>query len=227
MPSLTFEGLCTDAAAAGLACRGGFYPEPRDGVPPFADGAAVAALVLFGFLGGRQWPAFASSAERADGRPHPLDRWSRRILDEIGARCGARGLYPSQGPPWLPFQRWAKRAEPVHDSPLGILIHPDFGLWHAYRGALAFRARLALPAIEQRASPCDTCSEKPCLDGCPVKAFKPGAFDRSACSGHVAADAGIDCLRRGCRARRSCPVGAAYRYEPEQAEFHMAAFLGR
>ena len=31
-------------------------------------------------------------------------------------------------------------------SPLGILIHPDWGLWHSYRGALAFRERLDLPA---------------------------------------------------------------------------------
>ena len=37
------------------------------------------------------------------------------------------------------------RAEAVAPSPLGILIHPDYGLWHAYRGALAFAERLALP----------------------------------------------------------------------------------
>ena len=28
----------------------------------------------------------------------------------------------------------------------------------------------------------------------------------------------------GCSARRACPVGVAYRYEPTQARFHMEAF---
>ena len=27
-----------------------------------------------------------------------------------------------------------------HASPLGLLIHPDYGLWHGYRGALLFAA---------------------------------------------------------------------------------------
>ncbi len=29
----------------------------------------------------------------------------------------------------------------------------------------------------------------------------------------------------GCRARRACPVGREYFYDPEQAAFHMRAFL--
>src|SRR3546814_16164033 len=29
----------------------------------------------------------------------------------------------------------------------------------------------------------------------------------------------------GCRARRACPVGRAYRYPPAQARLHMAAFI--
>jgi hypothetical protein len=29
----------------------------------------------------------------------------------------------------------------------------------------------------------------------------------------------------GCRARRACPVGRGYHYDPKQAAFHMRAFL--
>ena len=36
---------------------------------------------------------------------------------------------------------------------------------------------------------------------------------------------GEDCMTHACRARRSCPVGRAYRYQPAQASFHMSAFL--
>jgi hypothetical protein len=219
--------LRAEVAATGLAWRGAFHPRPADDAPPFADGSAVGTLALLGFVGGEQWPAFAASPERADGRPDPLDRWSRRLIDGLAARHGARPLYPSDGPPWLPFQRWALRAEPVHVSPLGILIHPDFGLWHAYRGALAFGARLALPALRPRPSPCDACAARPCLATCPVDAVRPSGYDHVACKAHVASAAGADCFGLGCQARRSCPVGAEYRYGADQAGFHMRAFVGR
>jgi hypothetical protein len=221
----SFERLRADAEAEGLALRGGFYPEAADGVPAFPDGGIARTIVLFGFVGTTEWQVFASSAEYADGHPHPLDRWSRRVIDAIASRYGAAGLYPASGPPWLPFQRWAQRAEPVHVSPLGILIHPDFGLWHAYRGALAFRTSLALPEPDRRPDPCSSCAGKPCLSTCPVAAVVLNHYDHCACADHVASNAGADCFSLSCRARRSCPVGTAHRYGAVQSSFHMAAFL--
>jgi Fe-S-cluster-containing hydrogenase component 2 len=119
------------------------------------------------------------------------------------------------------------RAEPVHVSPIGVLIHPDWGLWHAYRGALAFRGRLDLPEPDRRPSPCASCPDRPCQSSCPAGAIAPTGYDSAACAAHVASERGVDCLQQGCRARRSCPVGAAHRYGPTQAEFHMRSFLGR
>jgi hypothetical protein len=208
-----------------MALRGAFNPTPEDDVPSLPGGAQILTVALFGFVGGEQWGAFESSAEFADGRPHPLDRWSRRLIDAMGARHGATGLYPSLGPPWLPFQRWAMRAEPVHVSPTGLLIHPDYGLWHAYRGALGFRARLQLPPPAPRASPCDECADKPCLASCPVGALRQGVYEHGRCRTHVSAKEGRDCREMSCRARRSCPVGESFRYGPAQSAFHMAAFL--
>lgn len=218
--------LAGEAEAAGLACRGGFHPGPEDGLPGFADGSAVATVVLLGFVGAQQWTRFATSAEFADGRSDALDRWSRRQIDALAARHAAMAFYPSEGPPWWPFQRWAMRAEPVFPSPIGVLIHPRFGLWHAYRGALALRTRLALPAREPVAHPCESCAAKPCLATCPVGAVRVNGYDHRGCATHVAAPAGRDCLEFGCLARRSCPVGREYRYAPAQARFHMAAFIG-
>lgn len=116
----------------------------------------------------------------------------------------------------------------MHVSPLGILIHPEFGLWHAYRGAMAFGERLALPPREQRASPCASCATRPCETACPVGAIAAArSYDATACTAHVASALGRDCRELGCRARRTCPVGAEYGYGPAQAEFHMSAFLRR
>jgi hypothetical protein len=208
----------------GLRARGAFHPRPEDDVPPLPDGGPVGTLVLAGNIGPAMWHAFTS--DRPDRlAENPLDAWSREVVTEVAGQVGAHPLFPFGGPPWLPFQRWAVRAEAVYLSPIGPLIHPDHGLWHAYRGALAFAAELDLPARDARPSPCETCADKPCLATCPVGAFRVGGYDVPACIGHVVSDAGADCAGQGCRARRACPVGRDYHYAPEQAAFHMAAFV--
>jgi hypothetical protein len=222
---VTLERAAAVAAAAGIALRGAFHPARDDDVPALPDGRPTGTLVLVGFVGGAQWPAFAASLEAADGRPNPLDRWSRRVIGGLAEALGVVALYPFGGPPWLPFQRWAMTAEPVHRSALGMLIHPDWGLWHSYRGALAFTERLALPAPVVRPSPCDSCAAKPCLTACPVKAFSLERYAVDACAGHLRSAAGGDCVELGCRARDACPVGAAHRFGRDQAGFHMRAFL--
>jgi hypothetical protein len=193
-------------------------------VPALPDGRPTATLLLAGTIGSSWWDAFAGAPEAADGRPDPLDRWTRRLLAGLAAGCGAVALFPFGGPPYLPFQRWARRAEPVAPSPLGVLIHPDFGLWHAYRGALAFAERLALAPAERRASPCDGCAARPCLAACPVGAFAATGYDVAACVAHLGGGRGGACLSLGCQARLACPVGAEHRYAPPAAAFHMAAF---
>jgi hypothetical protein len=221
----SLEQAAAKAAVAGVALRGAFYPEARDGVPLLPGGAPASTVVLAGFVGRAQWPAFAASPEASDGRTHPLDRWSRRIIDGLAIALGARALYPFEGPPWLPFQRWAMKAEPVHRSALGMLIHPEWGLWHSYRGALAFTERLTLPEPVERPSPCDSCAAKPCLSACPVGAFTLERYDVESCAGHLRSAAGTDCVELGCRAREACPVGAAHRFGRDQVGFHMRAFL--
>ncbi len=208
---------------AGLAYRGAFHPGTDDLVP----GLAAGTIVLAGIARGVGWAAFAASPEASDGRASPMDRWSVRVVGGVAKAFGAKALFPFSGPPFLPFVRWGQNAEPLYPSPLGLLIHPDFGLWHGWRGALAFRERLELPIRDNRPSPCETCETKPCLSACPVGAFASGRYDVRACATHLVSPAGADCIGTGCRARRACPVGAEYRYPPEQARFHMNAFLGR
>jgi hypothetical protein len=208
----------------GLIARGGFHPEPGDSVPALDGGRPARSLVMIGNRGPDLWRAFAASPEFGTS-PDPLNAWSARVIGDLAAEWGARALFPFGGPPHLPFVAWAKRAEPVAESVIGILIHPDYGLWHAYRGALAFAEEIALPARAERPRPCDDCADKPCLSACPVGAFTAAGYDVAACADHLAAPAGADCMAEACRARRACPVGREYLYEPEQARFHMVHFL--
>jgi hypothetical protein len=217
--AVRYAALVERTARAGLAVRGAFHPAAGE----FAGLPGEGTLMLLGFTGGRQWPVFQAAPEARDGAPHPLDRWSRRVIDELAREYGARAHYPGDRPA-LPFQRLARRAEPTHPSPLGILIHPEFGLWHAYRGALHLPARVAFPQTPGAAPPCTRCGDQPCRSGCPVNAFRDATLDVGACLAHLDSPAGADCREHGCRARRACPAGTAYRYGPEQMRFHQAAF---
>lgn len=209
----------------GLALRGGFHPEPDDGVPAFADGAPTRTIILLGWTGSDQWPIFAASPEARDGLSDPLNRWSKRLIDGIAAELGAAALYPFGGPPWLDFRSWAVKAETIYHSPLGLLMHPQWGLWHSYRGALGLRQQFELGPRSDAPNPCERCVERPCLSACPVSAFAAGGvYDYSACRTHLEG-AGADCRTRACAARRACPIAPHKRYPEVQASFHMRALL--
>ena len=136
-------------------------------------------------------------------------------------------IYPS-GPALaaLPFQRMAFRSEPVHQSPIGLLIHERWGLWHAYRGALVLPRAIELPPARAERPPLRELRE-PSHASRPARfgAFRPDGFDLDACVGHVLSVAGRECRERGCLARRACPVGTEFRYGEQQMQFHMRAFL--
>ena len=219
------DAIETMAAAAGLQLRGAFVCEAADGVPPQAEGRESRSLVLLGNLGRGLWPAFAASPEAADGLPDPMNRWSARVIGALAARLGGLALFPFGGPPYHPFLRWAQRAEALSPSPIGMLIHPIYGLWHAYRGAIALDWALSLAPRPAVTSPCESCADKPCLTACPVDAFTASGYDVPACVTHLQAPAGRDCFTGGCLARRACPVGREYLYNSHQAAFHMRAFV--
>ena len=224
-PAQTFDTVVAAIEAEGLASRGAFHVVADDVVPVFPDGTPAATLVLVGNAGPGMWPAFAASEEAGDGAPNALDRWSRRVVSRLARILDGAAHFPFGGPPWLPFIRWAQRAGPVYPSPIGPLVHPDFGLWHAYRGAIAFRERLDLPPPDNRASPCESCADRPCLSSCPAGAFSPSGYDVEGCVAHIESRAGVPCLGGGCLARHACPVGREAAYEASQAAFHMRAFL--
>lgn len=219
--------LYADVVAAveptGFVTRGGFLAADGEALPAQRDGSPTRAVVIVGNAGGTIWPSFRA-AEPAG--PDPLDTWTRSVLIPVAVALGASFVHPSDEP-FQPFQRWAQRADDVWQSPIGLLIHPDYGLWHAYRGALLFPVEIGgLPVVGTRRSPCDTCTERPCLHTCPVGAFTDDGYDVPACRGHVRSGAEPRCLDQGCAARRACPVGQEWRYGHDQMRFHMTAFVG-
>ena len=126
------ERIQESLAPHGLALRGGFHPGPGGWrARRWRDGRACGTILLLGNLGGALWPVFANSPELADGAPHALDRWTRRILESLAPGFGATALFPFGGPPWLPFQRWAMKADCVDGFASGD-SHPS-GFWAVAR----------------------------------------------------------------------------------------------
>lgn len=209
--------------AAGLVPRGVLRPDADDGVVDLAPGRPARAVMMIGWRGRAGWAAFVAAPERRDGRADPLDRWSRRVIEDLATDWGGRALFPFDGPPWWPFQRWGARAEGLTASPLGLSIDATVGLWHGFRGAIVFARDLG-PEAEPQISPCATCATRPCLVACPADAFSGDGFAVGRCRSFVEGHAGGLCRTDGCRARDACPVGRAHRYAPDQIRFLMTAY---
>ncbi len=219
-----FDRLRRRLEATGLLLRGGFHPRSEDRVPALPDGRPAGTLLLVGNAGNALWRHLRRSPEARTA--HPFDAYCRRILGTLAGKLGGHAVFPGDGPPWLPFQRWAMRAEPgLRPSPSGILVHPVFGPWHAYRGALLFSVRLPLAPPEPVAHPCEHCHARPCLSACPAGAVSAAGYDVERCRKHLVADPEGPCMHRGCLARHGCPIGCRYTYDPAQAAHHMRAFV--
>lgn len=209
---------------AGFLLAGWFAPGTDDGVPPLGDGRRAAALLLVGSLSNALLPILRRQPEWSDGAPDPLDRYTRSALVPIARAAGMDILFPFDGPPYLPFQRWALRCGGLSRSPMGLLAHRAFGPWLGLRAALLTPVPVRRPAGAD--GPCASCADAPCVTACPAGALsRSDGYDVAACRGYLGAHPEAAC-HAGCLSRHACPVGQRHRQTPEAGAFHMAAFTG-
>ena len=210
----------------GLLLIGSLHVSHEDRVPDIAADLPARQLLLIGNGGSSFWPEFSRSREFADGLADPLDRWSRRIGNEVAQALEGQAIFPFDGPPHPPFLAWAAKTGHAVSSRLSLFIHEQYGLWHAYRFALALPEQLELsPVTSGFVSPCLNCADKPCLEACPVNAFSSPSYLTDLCMDYLRGDNNSVCRQLGCEARRACPVGKVFTYVPDQARFHMDAFV--
>ncbi|MBZ9996675.1 4Fe-4S dicluster domain-containing protein [Mesorhizobium sp. BH1-1-4] len=220
--SSRYAHVAAALARYGLILRGGFNCVEGQDAP---IDPSTKSILLVGQAGAAPWPHFQRWLAQQPGIANPLDTWSRAVIGAVAETFGARAVSPSDKP-YLPFQQWAMRAEGLKPSPLGILMHPRYGLWHAYRGALLFEEEIVLPEPRETIHLCDTCVDKPCLKSCPVDAYSTDGFAYEACLAHVRGANGGPCRTGGCLDRNACPYGTQYRYPRDVQAFHMASFAG-
>jgi hypothetical protein len=157
-----------------LEIFGAFHPSEADGAPEKTLRRSSCSV--------RRNPAsgpMSPSDEFRDGRPDPIDRWSRRVIGHMACDLGARALFPFGGPPWHPFIAWALRPGRAWESPVGFLVHDQGGAsWSPIRGALALNQTGSTCRTTQM-PPCAECPA-PCLTACPVGALSRNGYDAAA-----------------------------------------------
>ncbi|ASP34873.1 hypothetical protein [Labrenzia sp. VG12] len=211
-------------AAAGFLCLGGFNASDDIVLPPQTNGTPAQSLLLIGSTGPSVWPKLSTSPEAADGGADPLDRYTRRALTEIAAAEGLGVVFPFDGPPYHPFQQWAKRCGGFSQSPMGVLAHHEFGPWAGFRAAFLSGEHLKSEQGTGASGPCETCQDKPCINACPAGALSvETGYDVPKCRDHLSKSRDLDCWS-GCLARRACPFGGEHRQTPDIARYHMERF---
>ncbi|MEM8859435.1 MAG: hypothetical protein AAGD96_13995 [Chloroflexota bacterium] len=127
-------------------------------------------------------------------------------------------LYPQQSH-MIPLQQLGSLAGWGTPSPIGNSIHPQFGLWFAFRAAFLTTVKLPVTHVNVEQSPCETCRKKPCQTACPVNAVKGNSeqFELYQCIDHRVKE-GSSC-RSKCLARLACPVGREHRYPRKAIEY--------
>jgi len=214
---VSYDDLTRRARADYLDVFGGFQAQPDDPLP-----TGTKTVILLGPYEPGFWAHLTASPEARDGKPDPIDRWSRRVIGALATALGATALFPFDGPPWFPFLGWAQRTGRAWSSPVNLLVHDTAGLMVSYRGALALQTPVALPTPPAQ-RPCDTCSA-PCLTACPATALRPDGYDTKACHAYLDTGPGADCMTHGCAVRRACPISQSYGRRPEQSAAHMRSF---
>lgn len=192
------------------------------------------SIVVVGNGGGAFWRVLKEHAARHPGwwdREHPLDDFTREVIERevvplvraVGVRCTP--VYPFAGSgPTLNFMELGKIAGLGGPSILGVLVHPTFGPWIAFRGAMLIDAELDAPGDALGFDPCPSCTVRSCIPACPVGAVSfPQGWDIPKCLEHRV-EVEPDCAPR-CHARAGCVLGPEHRYPDDELAYHQMRAL--
>ena len=200
--------------------------------------AAEDWRIIFASIGQGWFAQFQRSTFAQDGLADPMDRYTKALFSEIFADCdrNKKLIYPFDKPDYPPFQSWVKQAqssitEPNStQAPFGMLIHPVFGQWMAFRAALVshkpwpHHAFWQISAMDSNKVNCHNCSDQnqaaPCSKPCPIKAITiEKGYDFNACRDYLRSTPDAPCHQQGCLARLACPAGSNYATAQNSADF--------
>jgi len=214
---VTFDEIASVCALHGLRIAGVCNVHSDNSLPD------LTSLVLLSPNEPEFWTVFSTSNEYQDGLEHPMDRWSARVIGQLGTQLAGVPYFPFGGAPYHPFYSWALETGRVYASPLRFLVDYESGLFVSFRGALGFSHVITDPR-PVLPSPCVSCAA-PCSTSCPADALDEHGYNVPASKSHLNKST-QSCETFGCAARRACPHTANTQRPVAHAQFHMRAFIG-
>ena len=192
------------------------------------------SIVVIGNGGGAFWEAYQRHLLTDPDwtrRDNPLDDFTRKVVErDVAGALGARGLRCTTVYPFvsdagnLHFMELGKIAGIGGPSIIGVLIHPVYGTWIAFRAALLVEEMLDEPGPALSFDPCPRCVPRSCIAACPVGAVSTGAgWDFVKCVRHRV-EADPDC-NGGCYSRLGCVIGPEHRYPDDELHHHQERAL--
>jgi hypothetical protein len=192
------------------------------------------SVILIGNGGGAFWQSFVAYADAHPGwraRANPLDDFTRVAIEQgllpaIGADgVRAQPFYPFvTDSPTLDFMELGKLTGLGGPSLVGVVVHPVYGPWIAFRAALLVDQLIDAPGDALGFDPCPGCGPRSCITACPAQAVSSSGWDIPRCVTHRV-EREPDCNLR-CHARAACVLGPEYRYADDELAYHQMRALG-
>jgi hypothetical protein len=233
------ENVRAAAALSGLNLVAATRAERYDAVVnPEYQAKAIApgarSIIVIGNGGGAFWKAFKLYAAAHPGwreRDNPLDDFTRVVVERDIEPALAKSslthkiIYPfmSNGPT-LNFMEAGKAAGLSGPSILGVVVHPIYGPWIAFRAAILLNELIDAPGEGYQFDPCPTCIPRSCISACPADAVSVAkGWDIPKCLTHRV-EVETDCAPR-CHARAGCVLGPEHRYPDDELAYHQMRAL--
>jgi epoxyqueuosine reductase QueG len=195
----------------------------------------TTSILVVGSGGRELWQAMLADLrdhpDRLANEAHPLDAFVERQVRKADAALP--GGVPRR---WffaaataevhLDFRALAHLAGLGRRSRLGLLLHPEYGVWLGLRAACFLASPQAAGAAATgpvAGDPCAGCAA-PCIPACPGEAFVEGHWNVDRCSAfHAAAPT----CSASCAARSACIVAPEHRYDADAYRYHYDRATGR
>ncbi|MBC7714234.1 MAG: hypothetical protein H7177_12900 [Rhizobacter sp.] len=154
----------------------------------FTDDQKKKTLILIGNGGKTLWEKIPDFSVQ-----NPIDDFSISQMKWFGEnilKSDIEILFPDDNQ-LIPLQQLGRFFNLSHQSPLGIDISNEFGLWFAFRGIMLTDKTIPLKIKPVSTFPCESCIDKLCLTTTEIN-----------------------------DARLKCPIKIVHQYKSEQRNYH-------